>query len=128
MGLIQVDHALVIYAVGMLLAGYGSGLFLAYWAYVGRASFVYVCVSGVLVGELLENIASFISRYEFVHYGTVSCISKWWWPFRNYVSVLAVLLLVVAMTVKWIRSYRNPSYIFTPSYEGPDRRRNASGK
>lgn len=124
--MILVDHALVIYTVGAVLSLYGSCLFLAYWKYLGRASFVYACVSFLLVGNALHNIASFFSRYEFVNYGTLSCITKWWWPFRNYVSILAVLFLVVGMTVKWIRSARNPTYVFTPSYKGPDRRRSNS--
>ena len=128
MGPILADHALFVYLVATILATYGSGIFLGYWVYVGRASFVYACVSLLLVGEALQNVAALISRYEYVTEGTTSCLSKWWWPFRNYVSILAVLLLVGGMTIKWIRSYRNPTYIFTPSYKGPDRRRHTSGK
>lgn len=120
----MIDHTVVIYAVGIFVSLYGVVLFLAYWATIGRASFVYGCVTLLLFGLLVQYSMALMSRLELLNDGTKEILHSFWWPFRNYLVILAIMLLCGGLTARWIKSARRKNnFIITPDYRGPDRRK-----
>ncbi len=120
---IDVDHTLIVYVTGALVSLYGLILFIAYWIKAGRASFVYACVTLLLFGLLMQYSMAFFSR-QAVLVGDTYLLRSFWWPFRNYGTILAVALLSGGLSLRWWRSRNGKKNIIaTKNYKGPDRRR-----
>lgn len=99
------DHTTIVYLLGVMVSIYGFLLFVANWIRIGRASSVYKCVTLLLLGQILAYTACLISRIA-VFNGDTGPLFSWWWPLRNYLTILALFLLVLAMTKRWLEDGR----------------------
>ena len=117
------EHGVLVYGVGILASFYGICLFLAYWLRMRHASFVYICVLLLFIGEFTKSLIAMMSRIELLTRGSRTILLSWWWPLRNYISILAILLLSIAMTKRWLSTTKPRPFVSTSDYSGPDRRR-----
>lgn len=101
------DHSFFVYLTGTALGIYGVILFFVYWfrhsdhsmtALYGYLSLLIFGFTVKISIEMVMRVFSFHGYYSYLH--------EWWWPFRLYLENMAIALIVVHMTFRWIASAR----------------------
>lgn len=107
------DETILAYAVLIVLNLYGLGLFVWWWArswmtHNKHASPVYMYVTIIFLGALVENSMSFYARLVYWLEGTKAweffIIDSPLWPMRKFITNGALLALSIHMS---IRAFKN---------------------
>jgi hypothetical protein len=100
-----VEFTNIIYAIIMILSGYGFGLFAWWWRVMGKASEIYIYITLLFLGIFVSAGAGIYSRIihcvdnDYYH----EFIFSYWWALGPCV-VLAVLLAInIRMTRRVLR-------------------------
>lgn len=96
------DHAVWVYFITAVSALYGFLLFAWWWVKQGKATTVYKYVMLYLLGSFTTFSISMFSRYHLLVHDSHEVLESWYWPFRLYPMVLAIVALVVHMTYRVI--------------------------
>jgi hypothetical protein len=95
------DETMLIYVLVLAVSLYGAGLFLWWWSKKGKATNIYIYVTFIFVGEVIETAVVMWSRF-LVLTGQASAKEIFqgsaFWSLRKVVLLIALSLIVVRMT------------------------------
>lgn len=104
------DATFVQYFIAVLVAVYGSGLFTWWWAKHQKASFVFMCVTMMFVGDIIERSIQLYARYIRLTTCTVDfSATSPVWAYKGLVSTLVSFAVVIYMTGRVLDSWRGKS-------------------
>jgi hypothetical protein len=106
-----VDLTTTIYVVIALVCGYGFHLFTWWWWRIGRATDVYIYVTGVFFSVGITAWVGVYSRY--LHYANPEYyhifIKSWKWAVGPLMVGAVLTLICVRMTMRVVRTYLHRS-------------------
>jgi hypothetical protein len=111
MGNFSQDPAAWMYVISLSIALYGTVLFAWWWGKSGAASSVFIYVTFVFLGEVIESALSLYARFLYFTCNLTeyaAYLSSWAWPLRKLFTILALSAIVIHMTYRACRAKSSP--------------------
>ncbi len=101
----MVDIAIMLLIFSFLVDLYGAGLFAWWWAKNKGASFIFMCVTFMFIGDGYEKIIQIVGRYirdNYTYSERFAFGASPWWTYKDIISTCSSLFIVCYLTARVI--------------------------
>jgi len=103
------DQTLIIYILSTTVSLYGVILFGWWWIKVKKVSAMYMYITFLFISDFILMIINAFTRYqrniESEFY--MNIFEQWWWPARLYLHLAVILAIVIHMTLRAKKNFKN---------------------
>ncbi len=113
------DAVTVRYLIGWIVAAYGAGLFGWWWFRNRGASFIFMCITILFAGDLVEKTIQIYGRQLRLLTGSVAFSeSSFLWVWKGDISTLMSFIVCLYLTLRAAGFIRPPSAWYRCSHCG----------
>ena len=103
----SIDATQLQYIISFCVSFYGACLFTWWWFRNGKASFAFMCVTMLFIGEITEKAIQIYARHQrVITHSTTFSDDSLLWIYKGLIGTLASFAVVYYMTRKVIRTMK----------------------